>query len=403
MFFENVQQGPPDPMYHLKVAADRDHDPKKVDLGVGVYRNEAGHYHELQALKEAKKALVATNPGHDYEVTTGSASFLQKAATVVFGKDSEQLKSGKVASVQTISGTGAVHMGAMFLKKSVPGMNQSIYIGTPAWGNYQPLFKLAGLDAHTYNYYDSKKGDVDFHSLLSTIRGASKGSTFVLQACCNNPTAVDLSKEQWKIIGKEFKERDLFPFFDIAYQGLGNGLDQDAYGVRHFVDLGLEMIVCQSFSKNFGLYGERVGVLHVVGSSKEVAATVGDQLRCLIRWEFSSSPAYGSRLVDIILSDTKSEDKWEAELETIRHRLQNIRKELLQLLTETYKTPGDWSLISRGNGLFSFLPLTPAQCHDLQTQFHIYLTSQGRINISGLCKDNIDYVACAIDSAARNA
>lgn len=189
-------------------------------------------------------------------------------------------------------------------------MNKSIYIGTPAWGNYQPIFRLVGLDVHTYNYFDPKIGDVDFDSVLKAVRGASKGSTFVLQACCNNPTAADFSREQWQILGQEFKERDLFPFFDIAYQGLGNGLDEDAYGVRHFAELGFEMIVCQSFSKNFGLYGERVGVLHVVGSSREVASNIRDQLRCLIRWEFSSSPAYGSRLVEIVLSDPDAQAKW---------------------------------------------------------------------------------------------
>ncbi|CAG9998267.1 unnamed protein product [Clonostachys byssicola] len=392
MFFQDVKQGPPDPMYHLKVAADQDTNINKVDLGVGVYRNEKGQYHELGVLKA-------------YEITTGSPEFLQKASQVIFGKDSEFLNNGQIASVQTISGTGAIHIGALFLRNSVPNLNKSIYVGTPTWGNYVPMFNLLGLEVQTYNYYDKETGEVEFASLLAAVRTAPKGSTFVLQACCNNPTASELTEQQWRTLAEEMTSRGHLPFFDIAYQGLGRGLDEDAYGVRHFASLGSEMIVAQSFAKNLGLYGERVGALHVVASTKEAAAAVKDQLRCMIRWEFSSSPAYGSRLVDLILSDPESQAKWHVELREIRERLERNRQKLFHQLANVHKheqTPGNWHIIKRGQGLFSLLPLTPTQCEALKRDYHIYVAPNGRMNISGLRESNINYVAQSIDTVVRS-
>ncbi|KAI9164138.1 Aspartate aminotransferase [Paramyrothecium foliicola] len=296
MFFERVQHGPPDVMYHLKIKADEDIHPQKVDLGVGVYRNEAGVYHELKAVKEAKDHLNATNPTHDYEVTTGNAEYLRHAAKVVFGEDSDALRSRKVASVQTISGTGVVHIALLFLKRAVPELNKTVYLGTPTWGNYQPMCELVGLEVETYKYYSPEAGGVDWESVLNAVRGAPRGSIFALQGCCHNPTAADFTKSQWVTLAEEMKARQLFPLFDIAYHGLGNGLEEDIFCVRHFAQMSIDMLVCQSFSKNFGLYGERVGALHAVCSDSTVAAAVHDQLRFLLRSEFSSAPAYGARI-----------------------------------------------------------------------------------------------------------
>lgn len=212
--------------------------------------------------------------------------------------------------MQTISGTGAIHTGALFLTRSATDGLPHVYVGTPTWGNYQPLLSLAGLDVRTYNHYLSQTGTVDFESVLSAIRTAPRGSTLILQGCCHNPTAADFSREQWDIVVGELKSHGHLPFFDIAYQGLGQGVDEDVYGVRMCAEEGMEMIVCQSFAKNFGLYGERCGALHVACTSRDVAARVKDQLRCLIRWEFSSSPAYGARLVNLVLSDRRAEEQW---------------------------------------------------------------------------------------------
>ncbi|KAH7151732.1 aspartate aminotransferase [Dactylonectria estremocensis] len=401
MFFKNVTKGAPDVMYHLKVRADGDTSPEKVDLGVGIYRNERGAYNEMKALKEAKEAMAASNPDHDYEVTTGNPSYLRNAVKIVFGKDSAVLQAGRVASVQTISGTGAVHIAFLLLSRSVPGMSKLVYVGTPTWGNYVPMLDLVGLEARSYRHYDPQTGSVDWESIVNAVRTAEKGSTFILQACCHNPTAADFTKEQWRILAQEMKQRQLFPLFDIAYQGLGNGLEEDIYSVRHFVEQGFEMLVCQSFSKNFGLYGERVGAVHAVCPAVDTTAAVHDQLRFLVRSEFSSSPAYGARLVDIVLSDPEREAAWRKELHTIYERLQGNRAKLFNLLNNVYKTPGDWSIITKGTGLFSLLPLTPNQCTELQDKYHIYLVTTGRVTISGLNEKNMDYVAKSIDRVVR--
>ncbi|KAF4960070.1 hypothetical protein FSARC_10565 [Fusarium sarcochroum] len=397
MFFDNVQQGAPDVMYELKLQADGDTDPRKVDLGVGIYRNEQGLYHELKALKDAKDHLAATNPNHDYEVTTGNAKYLRNAARIVFGNDSKLLESGRVASVQAISGTGSIHIALMFLSRSVPGMEKTVYVGTPTWGNYQPMCAIAGLNFQQYKHYSPETGHVDWKSVLEAVRGAVPGSIFILQACCHNPTAADFSQDQWMTLAEEMKERRLFPLFDMAYQGLGNDLDEDVFGLRHFAEQGFELLACQTFSKSFGLYGERVGALHAICPTAQVSSAVHDQLRFLIRSEFSSSPAYGARLVTLILSDPERESVWREELNTLHQRLRALRKKLFHLLHDVYKTPGNWDIITQGTGLFSLLPLTPEQCKALQIQYHIYLVPNGRTTISGLNERNIKYVASSID------
>lgn len=215
----------------------------------------------------------------------------------------------KVTSVQTISGTGANHLAAVFLQRSMTSQAR-VFVGTPTWGNYEPLCRLAGFEIVKYKYYDQESARVDFISVLEAVENAPENSIFILQACCQNPTGADLTPEEWEQLAATMKRRGLFPFFDIAYQGLGVSLDDDAYAIRLFFEIGFEMVVCQSFSKNFGLYGERCGVLHVVSKDSTTAANIQDQLRCLIRWEFSSSPAFGSRLVNIILSDAEMTDQW---------------------------------------------------------------------------------------------
>ncbi|THZ44357.1 aspartate aminotransferase [Aureobasidium pullulans] len=398
--FEQVEAGPVDPMFHLKLQADLDTSPAKVDLGVGIYRNENGLYHEYGAIKEAKKVLSDWNPGHDYEVTIGKPSFLNLAAGLLFFKDSEAVESGRIASVQTISGTGACHLGATFLSRFNPTSSRKAFVGVPAWGNYQPLLELAGIAVENYSYYDPQSKRVDFSSIIRAVRCAPEGSIFVLQACCHNPTGADLTQSQWQDLSVELSRKNHVPFFDIAYHGLGNSLDEDAFAIRHFTDRGFEMMVCQSFSKNFGLYGERVGVLHVVTPGKEVAARVVDQLRYLIRCEFSSSPAYGSRLVEIILNKENLLDDWEQELLSMRTRLKSLRQRLYDHLAEL-NTPGDWTHIIEEKGLFGFLRLSAEQCSTLISRYHIYLPSTGRINVAGLNDKNIRRVAECISVVVK--
>ncbi|KAH7029868.1 aspartate aminotransferase [Microdochium trichocladiopsis] len=400
-FFDQVQLAPPDNMYELKLKADPDRHPDKVDLGVGIYRNEHGAYHELQVVRQAKEHLAAENPDHDYEVTTGNADFVRLAARLVFGKDSAVLTASKTTTVQTISGTGAVHLALLFLSRSVPNMSRAVYVGVPAWGNYKPMCELVGLDFNAYNHYVPSTGLVDWESVLSAVRSAPRGSIFILQGCCHNPTAADFTQDQWVVLAREMKEHDHFPVFDVAYHGLGKGLDEDIFSVRHFASMGFEALVCQSFSKNFGLYGERVGALHAICANDKAARAVHDQLRFLIRSEFSSSPAFGARIVTRVLSDPGRETAWREEIASLQSRLQLTREKLRHLLCEVHKTPGNWDIITHGTGLFSLLPLTPEQCRVLQDTYHIYVVPTGRITIPGLNENNVSYVAKSIDEVIR--
>ncbi|OHW99802.1 aspartate aminotransferase [Colletotrichum incanum] len=350
--FGHIQPGPPDPMFTLKKNADNDNSPEKVDLGVGIYRSEAGKYQELKVIRQAKNKLDQLDLGHDYESTIGDAEFLSLAAGVMFGEGSIALKSGRISSVQTISGTGANSLGALLISKTMQP-KPKVFIGVPTWGNHVPIFKDAGLETTTYPYLDSSKHAVDFAGILEVVKSAPKGSVFVLQGCCHNPTGVDFSVQQWQELAMEMKAHGHLPFFDTAYQGLGDGLDEDSAGVRVFVASGIELFVCQSFSKNFALYGERCGVLHVVANTEEVAANVQDKLRSFIRHTYSSSPAYGSRLVKIALSNNDMRGDWIAELDNMRQRLKANRQALYHQLTDILKTPGDWSHLTKEKGLFS--------------------------------------------------
>ncbi|GAD94180.1 aspartate aminotransferase [Paecilomyces variotii No. 5] len=401
--FEDVQPGPKDPMFDLKKLADNDTSPQKIDLGVGVYRNEDGGYHELQVVEKAKKILDETNPGHDYELTTGNPSFLNNAAALLFEENSKTLKDRKIASVQTISGTGACHLAALFLRRCKAFAKSVVYVGTPAWGNYEPLLELVGFEVDRYTYYDPHTHAANFKNLLDTVVNAPQNSIFVLQGCCHNPTGADLSQEQWKTLAEAMKKADAFPLFDIAYQGLGASPDNDAYGIQLFAEKGFEMVVCQSFSKNFGLYGERCGVLHVVTAEKTICRNVHDQLRSLIRWEFSSSPAYGSRLVNIILEDPDLRNEWLKELSAMRNRLVDNRKKLYRSLVDMHKTPGSWGALLTTTGLFCYLPLMKEQIVKLREKYHIYLPENGRINVAGLNPTNLGSVASAINEVLRDA
>ncbi|KAK7217070.1 hypothetical protein V2G26_005073 [Clonostachys chloroleuca] len=373
--FESILPGPPDVMYNLEVRAENDTSSAKVDLGVGIYRNNAGQYQELHVVKEAKEILAQNDPGHDYEVTTGNELFLRNAAELMFGKDCPRLSSNHIASVQTISGTGAVHLAASLLTQLSPTTNPPT----------------------VYTYCDSTKRSIDFPAILRAARDAPSGSVFILQGCCHNPTGADPSPAQWDELALCLKQGGHLPLLDVAYQGLGDGLEEDVYSVRAFARLGFDMLVCQSFSKDFALYGERCGALHAVCGDARQAANVRDRLRCLIRWEFSSAPTFGSRLVNITLGSDALTTQWQEELGAMQQRIKTLRQELYFLLAHQLQTPGDWSHITRETRLFSYLMLTPAQCKKLIDKYHIYLPPNGRINVSGLNESNLGKVATAID------
>ncbi|KAL4983175.1 pyridoxal phosphate-dependent transferase [Aspergillus falconensis] len=412
--FASVPKAPVDPMFILKARADGDRDPNKVDLGVGIYRHEQGGCYEFPAIKKAKEILADKDIGHDYNPTTGISSFVQLARQLMFGNS---VDSTQIASIQTVAGTGANHIAAAFLSAHYrsKGPNQddldrpaTAFIGTPGWVNYVPLFAHARLPTQEYRYYDSATRQVDMDSTLHAAQNAPPGSIFVLQGCCHNPTGADMTRQQWSTLANILHERNHLAFFDVAYHGLGTPTpelggpeDVDVWPVRHFASHGIDLLVCQSFSKNMGLYSERVGVLHVVCREADIAVRVKDVLRSLVRWEFSSAAAYGARLAETILENEELRQQWVREVAAAARRLVSNRQRLHRELTEVLKTPGEWGHLLQGKGLFSLLGLSGDQVERLMEDHHIYLPLDGRINVAGLNEGNVGLVARAIDEVVR--
>lgn len=320
----------------------------------------------------------------------------------------------KIATLQTVAGCGANRIGAAFLKHHFPGSfayeeksgnTAKVYIGTPGWSNHVPLFRHAGFEVETYRHYDPVSCGVDFEALLASLRTAADQSIFVLQASCHNPTGADLTRDQWMTVAAEMRARRHFPFFDISYGGFGTAVPDggysDVWAIRHFVDQGFDLVVAQTFSKCMGLYGERVGCLHFACASEDIANRVLDQARCLVRWEYSSPPAFPGRLVGCILSDEGLEASWKEELAMATRRIGRARRELYEWLTVRLSTPGNWECILMGTGMFSFLPLSAQHVEHLAQKSHVWMPRNGRMNMAGLTPKNIELVARAIDAAVR--
>ena len=315
----------------------------------------------------------------------------------------------QVASYQTISGTGAVHMGGLFLSKFYPRpSDQPIYFSSPTWVNHNQIFSNVGLSSKTYPYFSTKTKGLDFEGMQSAIESAPEGSIVLLHACAHNPTGVDPTREQWKEIAKVIRARKHFPFFDCAYQGFASGnLENDAWAVRYFVSEGFELCVAQSFAKNFGLYGERAGAFHfVTGPGPDAVNTIGrifSQLAILQRSEISNPPAYGARIASIVLNDPALFKEWEANLRTMSGRIIDMRKKLREKLEELNGKDGSWRHITDQIGMFSFTGLTEKQVLKIREDAHVYMTKNGRISMAGLNTGNVEYTAKAIDKVVREA
>lgn len=404
--FANVRKSLPDAMQDLKKATDADTSENKIDLGAGVYRNEQGQYHEFDVVRQAKFRLDALQLGHDYSATTGVSSFTSRAAKLLFGEESPAVREKRIASVQTVGGTGANRVGAAFLRRNLYSYREAatVYLGEPAWGNYRPLFENAGFRVKTYTHCYRGATGAAFDEVVKAMAEAPERSTFVLQAFCHNPTGLDYSREQWQEIGERMLRRQHFAFFDAAYIGFGNGKanarEDDSWVLRHFMASGVDTLVCQSFSKTFGLYSERVGALHVICQSAPIAENVFDQLRAQTRWEVSSAPAYGARLVDIILADHQLTQHWLQELHSAAARIDLNRRKLYHFLNSMRASVG-WAHMASEKGLFSYLQLSESQIEALMKEHHVYLPPNGRINVAGLTQANIGRAAEAIGSVTR--
>lgn len=402
--WDTVPLAPPDSIFKLTAAYQADTFPQKVNLGVGAYRDDDNKPWVLPVVKKASYILLSDPAlNHEYLPITGLPDFVSGAARLILGHDSPAIADDRVASAQTISGTGANHLAALFLSRYYQfNGDKVVYLSDPTWANHNAIFKNVGIEQRPYPYYDPKTIGLDFDGFVATLKSAPERSVFLLHACAHNPTGVDPTVEQWKTIASVFLAKKHYAFFDSAYQGFASGdLDRDATAVRYFVSSGVPMLVCQSFAKNAGLYGERVGALHIILPNKETGGRVRSQLSVLQRSEISNPPSYGARVVALILNNPELFEEWKADIRTMAGRIINMRKQLHEVLTKELKTPGNWDHIINQIGMFSFTGVSTAQSKALVEDAHVYMTANGRISMAGLNSKNLRYFAEALDRVVR--
>ena len=388
-----VQLAPRDPILGLTEAYNADKNPKKVNLGVGVYTGDDGKVPLLECVRRAERTLVEQPAARNYLPIDGLAVYDKAVQALVFGADSPALKEGRIITVQSLGGTGGLRVGADFLHRTAP--DAGLWISDPSWENHRAVFESAGFKVNTYPYYDAKTRGVNFDGMLAALKSMPTGDVVLLHACCHNPTGVDLSDAQWASVAETMAARGLVPFLDIAYQGFGDGLDADGAAVRLFAKTGMPLFVANSFSKSFSLYGERVGSLNVVAASSEEAARVLSQVKRLVRSNYSNPPTHGGQIVATVLANPELRTLWEQELGQMRDRIKTMRKLLVEKIHA--RVPGaDFSFVTRQRGMFSYSGLTKEQVVRMREEFAVYAIESGRICVAALNNKNIDYSADAI-------
>lgn len=391
--FTAVEMAPRDPILGLNEQFGADTNPAKVNLGVGVYYDENGKLPLLRCVQAAEKAMMEAPKARGYLPIDGIAAYDAAVKALVFGADSEPVRSGRIATVQAVGGTGGLKIGADFLRRLDPAA--SVLISDPSWENHLALFRGAGFEVASYPYYDAASRSVNFPGMLAALDAARAGTIVVLHACCHNPTGYDITADQWDQVVAVCKARSLTPFLDLAYQGFGYGITEDREAVRKFADAGMNFLVSTSFSKSFSLYGERVGALSVLCQDKDEAARVLSQLKVVIRTNYSSPPTHGGAVVAAVMADPKLRAMWEQELGEMRVRIKAMR----QRLVDGLKAAGvkqDMDFITRQIGMFSYSGLSREQMARLRNEFGVYGTDSGRMCVAALNGSNIDYVCSAI-------
>ncbi len=391
--FSAVEMAPRDPILGLNEQFNADTNPMKVNLGVGVYFDDNGKLPLLQCVQAAEKAMMDKPTARGYLPIDGIAAYDAAVKGLVFGADSEPVKSGRVATVQGIGGTGGLKIGADFLKKLNP--SAKVLISDPSWENHRALFTSAGFTVESYRYYDAAKRGVDFAGMLADLQSAPAGTIILLHACCHNPTGYDITAAQWDQVIAAIKAKNLVAFLDMAYQGFGNGIQEDGAVIAKFVAAGLDFFVSTSFSKSFSLYGERVGALSVLCASKEEADRVLSQLKIVIRTNYSNPPTHGGAVVAAVLNNPELRALWEKELGEMRVRIKAMRQKLVDGL-KAAGVKQDMSFITTQIGMFSYSGLSKDQMVRLRSEFGIYGTDTGRMCVAALNSKNIDYVCQAI-------
>ncbi len=391
--FSAVEMAPKDPILGLTETYLADTRPEKVNLGVGVYYDDNGKLPLLRAVKKAEEARIAKGLPRGYQPIDGPAAYNKAVQNLLFGADSAEVTSGRVITLDTLGGTGGLKVGADYLKRLLPG--SAVAISDPTWENHRGVFEGAGFTVNAYTYYDPKTHGLDFGGMVTSLKGMPDRSIVLLHACCHNPTGVDLTDQQWEEVVALCKAKQFVPFLDLAYQGFGDGITQDATAVRLFAKAGMPFLVASSFSKSFSLYGERVGALSIVTANKDESIKVLSQVKRVVRTNYSNPPTHGGAIVTDVLTTPELRAMWEEELSEMRERIRQMRVAFVDKL-KALNVKQDFSFVARQRGMFSYSGLNPQQVDRLREEFAIYAIGSGRICVAALNTGNIDRVVKAV-------
>jgi aspartate aminotransferase len=394
--FDDFENAPPDAILGLTEAFKRDPNPDKINLSVGVYKDSEGRTPILACVKDAESQLLANEKSKGYLAIDGLPEYGAQSRRLLFGDDHELAESDRAVSLQTPGGTGALRVAADLLKRKLP--DARIWHSQPTWANHPSILAAADRVVDTYAYLNDSGTGLDFPAMLADLQQIPAGDVVLLHACCHNPTGVDPTADQWKQIAEVVQSRKLLPLVDFAYQGFGSGLSEDSTGLLELSRTCREMLICSSFSKNFGLYGERVGALTIVADSATAAQAALSHAKLCVRANYSNPPQHGGSIVATVLGDDALRKKWEQELEAMRSRINEVRQQFVATMSKQ-ASGTDFSFIAEQRGMFSFSGLTPLQVDELKKKHSIYIvTAGGRINVAGITKGNIDRVCAAIAS-----
>lgn len=393
--FEVLPHLDPDPILGLSAAFSEDTNNAKIDLGVGVYKDEKGNTPILSSVAQAQHILLERETSKTYITPQGNQGYINNMLALLLGEQSPVIMADRVAAVQAPGGCGALRILSELLVRCNKGAR--VFVSDPTWANHIPLIGSAGLKLETYPYFDKAMAGINFDAMMDKLSEAGKGDVVLLHGCCHNPTGADLTNAQWDAVLKLAQENGFLPFLDVAYLGFGDGLEEDAYGVRLLAENLPEVIIAASCSKNFGLYRERVGLAAIITDSSKVKKIAQAQIQSVARGIYSMPPSYGGALVDIILSDTALKQEWVSEVNSMRNRMHSLRTMLVEKLEEN-GAQKDFSFLNSQKGMFSFLCITPEQVRQVRAQHSVYFVDSSRVNIAGINKHNVDTLAKALVS-----
>jgi aromatic-amino-acid transaminase len=391
--FQHLEPYAGDPILSLNEAYQADPRPDKVNLSIGIYFDDAGRIPVLDCVRQAEARMLAEGGAKPYLPIEGAAAVRTQVQRLLFGAQHEAVAAGRVATLQTVGSSGGLKVGADFIRRWLP--QAAVWVSDPTWDNHRAMFEGAGLAVHPYPYYDAGSGGVRFEAMLGTLRGVPRGSVVLLHACCHNPTGVDLSREQWRALVPVLRERAALPFLDLAYQGYGDGIDEDAFAVRLLADSKLPFVVVNSFSKSMSVYGERCGALSVACTDAAEADLVLGQLKATVRRNYSSPAIHAAGIVSGVLGDPALRASWEADVAAMRDRIRQMRHDLHAVLSA--RCPGhDFGYLLTQRGMFSYTGLSAAQVDRLRAEFGVYLVRSGRVCVAGLNRSNVERTAVAM-------